>query len=127
MCGRSNADRHSALPSALSSRPFALGRSERAIEPVQTQVAEPTRATERLAKVWGSCLRRRGRLCQTGRLRCERRERRARQRQLAFEAAAEAAAAAAAKVQALRREVEEPTAEVPRGSGHTRDAVVHSA
>jgi len=55
-------------------------------------------------------LRRRGRLCQTGRLRCERRERRARQRQLAFEAAAEAAAAAA-KVQALQRELDKAKAE----------------
>jgi hypothetical protein len=55
-------------------------------------------------------LRRRGRLCQTGRLRCERRERRARQRQLAFEAAAEAAAAAA-KVQALQRELDKAEAE----------------
>jgi hypothetical protein len=55
-------------------------------------------------------LRRRGRLCQTGRLRCERRERRARQRQLAFEAAAEAAAAAA-KVQVLQRELDKAKAE----------------
>jgi hypothetical protein len=53
-------------------------------------------------------LRRRGRLCETGRLRCERRERRARQRQLAFEAAA---AAAAAKVQALQRELDKAKAE----------------
>ena len=57
-------------------------------------------------------MRRRGRLCETGRLRCERRERRARQRQLAFEAAAEAAAAAAAaKVQALQRELDKAKAE----------------
>jgi hypothetical protein len=56
-------------------------------------------------------LRRRGRLCQTGRLRCERRERRARQRQLAFEAAAAEAAAAAAKVQALQRELDKAKAE----------------
>ena len=55
-------------------------------------------------------MRRRGRLCQTGRLRCERRERRARQRQLAFEAAA-AEAAAAAKVQALQRELDKAEAE----------------
>ena len=55
-------------------------------------------------------MRRRGRLCQTGRLRCERRERRARQRQLAFEAAA-AEAAAAAKVQALQRELDKAKAE----------------
>jgi hypothetical protein len=55
-------------------------------------------------------LRRRGRLCETGRLRCERRERRARQRQLAFEAAAEAAAAAA-KVQVLQRELDKAKAE----------------
>jgi hypothetical protein len=55
-------------------------------------------------------LRRRGRLCQTGRLRCERRERRARQRQLAFEAAA-AEAAAAAKVQVLQRELDKAKAE----------------
>ena len=56
-------------------------------------------------------MRRRGRLCETGRLRCERRERRARQRQLAFEAAAEAAEAAAAKVQALQRELDKAKAE----------------
>ena len=56
-------------------------------------------------------MRRRGRLCQTGRLRCERRERRARQRQLAFEAAAAEAAAAAAKVQALQRELDKAKAE----------------
>ena len=46
-----HADRHRALPSALSGSTFALGRSERAIEPVQTHVAEPSRDTERLAKV----------------------------------------------------------------------------
>ena len=56
-------------------------------------------------------MRRRGRLCQTGRLRCERRERRARQRQLAFEAAAAEAAAAVAKVQALQRELDKAKAE----------------
>ena len=54
-------------------------------------------------------MRRRGRLCETGRLRCERRERRARQRQLAFEAAS-AEAAAAAKVQALQRELDKAEA-----------------
>ena len=92
------------MPSALSSWPFALGRSERAIEPVQTQVAEPSGDSERFAKVGapeapGKALRDEKAAARA-----------AAAATAAFEAAADAAAAAA-KVQALQRELDKAKAE----------------
>ena len=109
-----HADRHSALPSAPSSSTFALGRSERAIEPVQTHVAEPTRDTERLAKVGapeapGKALRDEKAAARA-----------AAAAAAAFEAAADAAAAAA-KVQALQRELDKAKAKAEAEAAATRE------
>ena len=110
MCGRSNADRHCALPSALSRSPFTLGLSGRAIEPVQTQVAEPSGDTERLAKVGapeapGKALR---------------------DDKAAARAAAAATAAfeAAAKVQALQRELDKAKAEAEPAATRERQCTL---
>jgi ubiquitin len=112
-----HADRHSALPWALSSWPFALGRSERAIEPVQTQVAEPSGDTERLAKVGapeapGKALRDEKAAARA-----------AAAATAAFEAAADAAAAAA-KVQALQRELDKAKAEAAAAATRERQCTL---
>ena len=88
-----------------------MGRSERAIEPVQTHEAEPTRATERLAKV--GALKAPRKALPDGQA-AVRAARAAGAATAAFEAAAAAEAAAeaaAAKLQALQRELDKAKAE----------------